>query len=96
MTVEELNSTKELVEFVLDKYPETRHSDTMLYLQCGKLLGAKNINDLERLNLNIISIHKARQVIQNKENKFLPTEDVLKIRQQRAKSVKDYMGRLNN
>lgn len=90
-TKRELRTVKELVEHVLETKPKTRNSDTLLYIEVCKYLGAKSLEDLEKIKLNIISVHKTRQVIQNKEGKFLPDENVTEERARRRWEVKDYM-----
>jgi hypothetical protein len=44
-----------------------------------------------RIKLNIISIHKVRQRIQNHEGMYLPTEDVKQARVERQMSFKEFM-----
>jgi hypothetical protein len=90
-TKAELNSVKKLVLHVLENYPETRNSDTNLYIQCAKELGAYTVDDLMRIKLNIISIHKVRQRIQNHDGMYLPTEDVKQARVERQMSFKEFM-----
>lgn len=90
-TKRELKTVKELVEHVLETKPKTRNSDTLLYIEVCKHLGAESLEDLEKIKLNIISVHKTRQVIQNKEGKFLPDEKVKEERARRRWEVKDYM-----
>jgi hypothetical protein len=90
-TKTELNSVKKLVLSVLEQYPETRNSDNKLYIQCAKELGAKTIDDLMEIKLNLISVHKCRQVIQNKLGKFLPDKEVAEVRAERQLSFKDWM-----
>lgn len=87
----EFNRTKDLVEKILLNYPETRGSDTKLYIQCCKELGATTLDDLDSVGLNIITIHKTRQVIQNKEGKYKPSDLVQKVRKQRSIDVREYM-----
>lgn len=91
----ELNTIKDLVSHILECYPHTRNSDTDLYLQCCEYFGAYTVEKQKKLNLNVISIHKIRQVIQNKEGKFLADEKVRKARKHRAKDIREYMSRLN-
>lgn len=93
---QEFNSLKDFVSSVLEKYPETRNNDTVLYTQCCRELGAKTIDDLNRLNLNIVSVHKVRQIIQNKEGKWLPDEKVRENRNKRRWDIKEYMSRIAN
>ncbi len=88
---DEYKNYKQLVLNVLENYPETRDSDTSLYLRCCRELGANTIDDLEWLNLNIVTVHKTRQYIQNREGKFRPSEEIEEVRSQRAKEIKNIM-----
>jgi hypothetical protein len=90
-TKQEFKTTTELVKYILEHYPETRSSDNKLFIKCAQYKGAKTLSDLENIKLNLITIHKVRQVVQNKEGLFLPSEDVLEVRKERAKEVKEYM-----
>jgi hypothetical protein len=92
----EFNSLKDFVESVLEKYPQVRNSDTKLYIQCCRELGAKTIDDLYKLNLNIVSVHKVRQIIQNKEGKWLPDEKVRENRNKRRWDIREYMRKVAN
>lgn len=92
MNVEkEFNAVKELAEYVLENNPKTRNSDTVLYVEMCKLLGAKSIDDIPKIGLNMITVHKVRQVIQNKDGKYLPDEVTKEIRKARNSSIKSYM-----
>lgn len=92
MNVEkEFNTVKELAEYVLENNPKTRNSDTVLYVEMCKLLGAKSIDDIPKIGLNMITVHKVRQVIQNKDGKYLPDEVTKEIRKVRNSSIKTYM-----
>ncbi|HHY29006.1 MAG TPA: hypothetical protein GX523_20110 [Desulfitobacterium dehalogenans] len=87
----ELKTIKDLVCHVLNKYPNTRNSDTRLYVQCCKELGATNLEDINKIGLSIVSIHKLRQVVQNKEHMYLPDTSVENGRKRRAKEIRDYI-----
>jgi hypothetical protein len=87
----ELNSVKKLVLRVLEHYPETRNSDNKLYIQCAKELGAKTIDDLMEINLNLITLHKTRQKIQNRDFMFLPDKEVAEARYERQLEFKEWM-----
>ncbi|MEM5009403.1 hypothetical protein WKH57_01650 [Niallia taxi] len=89
--LKEFQTTKELLEYVLDNFPETRNSDTKLYITSAKLRGAKTLDDLDKINLNLISVHKLRQKIQNKEGKYQADPEVKYIREERAKEIKKFM-----
>ncbi|MDF2792210.1 MAG: hypothetical protein K0S80_5312 [Neobacillus sp.] len=90
-TKTELNSTKKLVLRVLEQYPETRNSDTKLYVQCAREIGARTLEDLENIPLNIVSVHKARQPIQNKLGLFVADKKVQKKRFERQLEFRDWM-----
>jgi len=90
-TKKELNGVKKLVLRVLEQYPETRNSDNKLYIQCAKELGAKLIDDMDTIGLSIISVHKARQRIQNHDGLFKPTKEVAEVRAERQLDFRDWM-----
>jgi len=92
----ELDTIKELVISVLAENANTRSNETLLYLECCKKLGAKTMDDLQKMNLSIITVHKLRQVIQNKDGLFRSEEKVRKHRVNRASKIKEYMIRLNH
>jgi hypothetical protein len=88
---QEFDSVKGLVMHILEKYPETRANDTLLYLRCCEKKGCRSIDDIEDLNLSIISVHKTRQQIQNKFKQYLPDESTIKVRKTRQKEIREYM-----
>lgn len=92
----ELNSVKTLVTSVLADNPETRSNDTKLYLECCRKLGATTFNDIYEMGLSIISVHKARQVVQNKEKMYLPEPEVTENRKHRCEDVREYMRQFKN
>ena len=92
--VKELDSLKDLVSHILEQYPETRDSDTLLYIKACEHLGARSFDDIKKLNLNIISIHKLRQQIQNKDKLFPPSDKVREYRKKRRSDIREYMSRL--
>lgn len=90
----ELDTVKQLVTRVLSENKATRNNETLLYLECCRKLGAKSIDDIEKMNLSIITVHKMRQVIQNKDGLFKSDVEVRKQRANRATKIKDYMCKL--
>lgn len=88
---EEFGTLKRLLIHVLGKYPETRDSDNKLFIQACKELGATTLEDLQSVNINMISVHKLRQVIQNKEGLFPASDNVKEIRAEREVEIRDYM-----
>lgn len=91
MVKQEFDNVKNLVTYVLENYPITRSNDTLLYLECCKVKGCRTIDDIKDINLSIISVHKIRQKIQNKEGLYLPDNPVINNRKNRAEEVKEYM-----
>ena len=87
---EEFKQTKKLIEKVLEEVPRTRDSDTMLYLECLKRLGVRNFSEAEVCGLSIVSVHKLRQEIQNKEKRFQPTDDTKRMRREREETIREY------
>lgn len=87
----EFKTVRELVLHTLEKYPETRNSDTKLYIRCLQELGAETLDDVESINLNMISVHKIRQKVQNKEGLFKPDKYVKELRNQRRKEIRELM-----
>jgi hypothetical protein len=88
---QEFKSVKSLVLFILEHYPETRSNDNKLFVKCAEVFGAKTLKDLEDINLNLISVYKVRQLIQNKENKFLPDLKVIENRKKRQSEIHDFV-----
>jgi len=86
----EMKTVRELIMHVLKNYPDTRNCDNKLYVQCAKLLGAQSIDDMTKIGLSIVSVHKQRQIIQNKLHMFKADEEVIKMRKQRQKEMKIY------
>lgn len=92
----EFNSVKQLVLHVLENHPETRSSDNKLFVKCAEYLGATKLSDLENFGLNLITVHKVRQKIQNKERKFLPNVEVIENRNKRQRDIREYMRKIAN
>ena len=89
--VKGLDSLKTKIEKVLRDYPETRSSDTLLCIRLVQSEGGQNIEDLEKFN--VISVHKLRQIIQNKEGNYLPSDEVKSKREERQERMREYFGR---
>lgn len=89
---EEFGTLKKLILFVLENYPETRNSDNKLFIQCARELGVTSLDELENgSSINLISLHKIRQHIQNKEGLFKPDNKIQVKRFERSQEIRDYM-----
>lgn len=87
----EFKTVKGLVTHVLEKYPETRNNDNKLFVRCAEALGINSLAEFENMDLNLVSVYKLRQKIQNKEGLFQPTEFVRSLRSERQRDVKEVM-----
>jgi hypothetical protein len=87
-------SVKKLLYEVLKNYPETRNDDTLLYIKCCEVLGAKTIDDMKHISLSVVTVHKIRQIIQNKEGLYKPDPDVQEKRKQREQEMRQFIRKL--
>ncbi|MEC1725871.1 hypothetical protein P9E34_14225 [Schinkia azotoformans] len=95
MTVtSEFNTLKDFLIDIMTRFPETRDSDTQLYIRSCRELGAKSLDDIERINLSIVSLHKTRQLITNKLGLCKPSEQVTEGRSKRNFDIREYMGKV--
>lgn len=88
--INEFDSVKKLVAYVLQNHPETRSSDNKLFVKCAEYLGARTLSDLDDIGLSIITVHKTRQKL-NRDGLFLPDAEVVAARKERSKDVQEYM-----
>lgn len=90
--VKEFKSIKNLVMHVLESDELSRSNDNRLFVKCAELLGITNLTQLEDVsNLNLISVYKTRQLLQNKHGLFKPSEEVVNVRKMRNREIKQYM-----
>jgi hypothetical protein len=80
---EEYESAMDLVESILEEYPETRDSDTKLIQKIfEKQTGI--VIPLEEANMPALrTMTRARQTIQNEHEKYLPDDEVKEKREER-------------
>ena len=90
---EEFGSVKALVMKILRDFPETRNSDNVLLCQICETLGMTKISELRDSPINIISIHKTRQRVQNTLGLYQAPKEVQELREERAEVIKDMMGK---
>jgi hypothetical protein len=78
----------DLVLYVLENYEDTRSNDNKLLCKICELMGIEKVKDLYSSNISIITIHKARQKIQNKLGLFNPDESVMSERRKISNRLK--------
>ena len=88
---QEFDTLKHYLYDVMERHPETRNSDNILYFTILQEMGAHTLEEAKSLNVNLISIHKIRQVIQNKEGLYPPARDIKNVRNHRADEIREYM-----
>lgn len=89
---DKFNNVEDLLKGVMTIYPSTRYNDTLLYLRSIKMLGVKKLEDAERCDLSVISVHKTRQRIQNVDGEFLPPDNVIEARNEKSEQMRlDYI-----
>lgn len=87
----EFKTMEELVEFVMEESVDSRSNDVVLYVMCCITLGAEDMYDIIDLNLNMMTCHRVRRIIQNEQNRLLPSESVQNKRKKREKDIEYYL-----
>jgi hypothetical protein len=85
---EEYETAMDLVEYILDEYPETRDSDTKLI---QKIFEEQTgiVIPIEEANMPALrTLTRARQTIQNEHEKFLPDDEVQEKRDEREEEFR--------
>jgi len=89
---DKFKGVEDLIKGVMMLHPSTRSSDTLLYLKSLKMLGVRKLEEAERCDLSIISVHKTRQRIQNVDREYLPPDNVVKARNEKSEQMRlDYI-----
>lgn len=99
-----IDTLKTQVLKVLEKYPKTRDSDVRLMLVLWQMFYPSRIHKTEPVNRSYIFLHdimdmprednikRVRAIIQNVENKFLPTSlEVAKQRKINEETWREYI-----
>lgn len=87
--VKHLKTRKEQVEYLLEKYPNARNNDFYLLLLWLRHFGDLNIpwieyRDIRKLSGSLETVRRVRQVIQNVDGHFVPTDEEV-LRKRRTK-----------
>jgi hypothetical protein len=94
--VNKYGGVKKLVTDVMKECLKARYDDTYLYLKCCEKLGATEADEMYSTGISIISVHKLRQVIQNKQNKLKPAAINIDVRMNADKEFKKNYNELVN
>lgn len=89
---EELETTKMVVESILERYKLARNNDFYLVVQYLRAMGVKvgpiDANDFINLSGSISTVLRCRRVIQNVEKRFLPSKRVREKRRRREQAFR--------
>lgn len=101
--VRELNTTTELVQDILERYPDTRNSDSKLIYQVFKVIGNRKGVDIETMSLpnyllhmkeyglpSIETIGRCRRKIVELHPELAGTDEVQKKRRANISNYKNY------
>ena len=90
--IEDFKTVKEQVTYLLERYPMTRNNDLYLIVLWMKIFGGVSIGYVKYDLLKDLSgkpetIRRTRQIIQNKEQHFLPTDSKILVKRGHKQEV---------
>lgn len=91
----EFKTMENLVESVLEEEPKARSNDVYLYVLCCVALGADDLHDVIDLNLNMMTCHRVRRVIQNDQKILRPSKATQENRKNRKDDIEYYFTEIN-
>lgn len=83
--MENIYKTSELVKTILERYPDTRNSDNILYLKVLSTIGRRNGIDIDTMSMPHFLLHM-------KDLGFPPFESVRRTRQKLQASFPELSG----
>jgi len=89
---EDLRTIKENVAYILSESEKARNSDLLLWVLVNRSRGIKVYIEDFKNAVSFESVRRSRQKL-NQEGKFLPSDDVEKLRQERKKDFKEVFGK---
>lgn len=87
----EFKSMEDLIKFVMEESVDARGNDVVLYIMCCVTLGADSLHDVMDLNLNMMTCHRVRRIIQNEQGEYQPSETTQGRRKKRKKDIEYYL-----
>lgn len=95
----DFRTKKEQVEYLLERFPETRENDFYLQYLWLKVFGKLNLpfiewNTIRDMSGTLETVSRVRRKIQNEYGKFLPSDDVRMQRERKRRAVVQTIGRI--
>jgi hypothetical protein len=97
--IRNFRTKKEEVEYLLERFPQTRENDFYLQYLWLKVFGKLNLPFIEWSTIKDMSgtletVSRVRRKIQNEYGKFLPSDDVRVQRQKKRQIITQTIGRI--
>lgn len=97
--IREFRTKKDEVEYLLERFPQTRENDFYLQYLWLKVFGKLNLPFIEWSTIKDMSgtletVSRVRRKIQNENYKFLPSDDVRLRREQKRRTITQTIGRI--
>jgi hypothetical protein len=95
----DFRTKKEEVEYLLEKFPQTRENDFYLQYLWLKVFGKLNLpfiewNTIKDISGKLETVSRVRRKIQNEDGKYLPSNDVRFYRQRKRQIITQTIGRM--
>jgi hypothetical protein len=89
----------EQVEYLLERFPQTRENDFYLQYLWLKVFGKLNLpfiewNTIKDISGTLETVSRVRRKIQNEYGKFLPSDEVRLRREQKRRTITQTIGRI--
>jgi hypothetical protein len=97
--IRNFRTKKDEVEYLLEKFPQTRENDFYLQFLWLKVFGKLNLpfiewNTIKDISGTLETVSRVRRKIQNEDGKFLPSDDVRLRREQKRRTITQTIGRI--
>jgi hypothetical protein len=97
--VRDFRTKKEQVEYLLEKFPQTRENDFYLQYLWLKIFGKLSLpfiewNTIKDISGTLETVSRVRRKIQNENCKFLPSNDVRIHRLKKRKTIYNIINKI--
>ena len=95
--IRDFRTKKEQVEYLLERFPQTRENDFYLQYLWLKVFGKLNLpfiewNTIKDISGTLETVSRVRRKIQNEYGKFLPSDDVRLRRERKRRAIFQTIG----
>lgn len=97
--IRNFRTKKEEVEFLLERFPQTRENDFYLQYLWLKVFGKLNLpfiewNTIKDISGTLETVSRVRRKIQNEHGKYLPSDEVRLQRERKRRVIVQTIGRI--